>query len=170
MPFANVKELLSKPIRKNQEIHESFTNMLKPWLLHKVNLPILKIWWVEFCILKVNPLSSVYFTETQKDVWQYSFSVTAVKSLKNTCERINFQLYWLPCYFSLYERKNIYQGYAVKYCNCFIEVDLRITLVDYFFQGFPWKNRYVSYKSISNAETSSSATALFRLKGIFAVA
>ena len=39
----NVKELLSKPIRNDQMIHKSFANMAKPWVLHKVNLPILKI-------------------------------------------------------------------------------------------------------------------------------
>ena len=39
----------------------------------------------------------------------------------------------------------------------------RVTLVDYFFQVFPWRNKYVSYKrrdaTIWNAETSSSAAA-----------
>ena len=140
----NVRELLAKSIRNNQMIHKSFTNMPKPWLLHKVHLRILlQIQCVEFYILKVNPLSSAYVTETQKDVWQNSFSAAAAKSLKNTCERINFQLYWLPCYFKPYDRKNIYRGYAVKYCNYFSEVHLRlslfisrVTLVDYFFQGF----------------------------------
>ena len=47
---------------------------------------------VEFYIIKVNPLSPAYVTETQKDVWQYSFTLTAVKYLENTCKRINFQL------------------------------------------------------------------------------
>ena len=50
----------------------------------------------------------------------------------------------------------------------------RVTLVDYFFQVFPWRNKYVSYKrrdaTIWNAETSSSAAASFKLKGIFVVA
>ena len=48
--------------------------MPKPWFLHKVKIQILlKISCEEFYILKVKPLSCAYVTETQKDVWQYSF-------------------------------------------------------------------------------------------------
>ena len=142
--------------------------MPKPWLLHKVNLPVLKIQCVEFYILRHRNI---------KRCLAIQFFVTAVKSLKNTCQRINFQLYWLVCYFQLYERKNIYRGNAVKYCNYFSEVPLKLslfisreTLVDYLFQGFPYRQMHISYKSISNAETSSSAITFFKLKGIFVVA
>ena len=37
----NAKEILAEPIRNNQVIRKSFTNMPKPWLIHKVNLQIL---------------------------------------------------------------------------------------------------------------------------------
>ena len=60
---------------------------------------------MEFYILKVSPLSSAYATETQKDVWQYSFSVTAAKSLKILVKELIFDYVCCPAVSSHMRKK-----------------------------------------------------------------